>query len=56
MKNKLRILIKEWIVDKAIGTIWRLKSKYGRPNKRKVCGNVNDPDMNGDKLHRLRWW
>ena len=43
-----------FIVDKATGTIWRLKSKYGVPNKRKVCGMVET--MTGDKLYKLRWW
>ena len=43
-----------FIVDKATGTIWRLKSKYGVPNKKKVCGNVNT--ITGEHLDRLRWW
>jgi len=43
-----------FIVDKATGTVWRLKSKYGLPNKRKVCGNVET--ITGNDLYRLRWW
>ena len=43
-----------FIVDKATGTVWRLKSKYGVPNKRKVCGNI--AEITGEKLTRLRWW
>ena len=43
-----------FIVDKETGTVWRLKSKYGVPNKRKVCGNVET--ITGNDLYRLRWW
>ena len=43
-----------FIVDKETGVVWRLKSKYGVPNKRKVCGNI--ADITGEKLYRLRWW
>lgn len=43
-----------FILEKDNGIIYRLKSKYGVPNKRKVCGNI--ATITGGDLDRLRWW
>lgn len=43
-----------FIIEKSNGNVYRLKSKYGVPNKKKLCGHVDT--ITGEDLHRLRWW
>ena len=43
-----------FIVDKTDGNVYRLKSAYGVPNKKKLCGNIET--ITGVDLNRLRWW
>lgn len=43
-----------FIVDKTNGNIYRLKSKYGVPNKKKLVGHIDT--VTGERLYELRWW
>ena len=43
-----------FIIDKTDGSVYRIKSKYGVPNKKKLCGNIGA--ITGSELNRLRWW
>ena len=43
-----------WLVDRATGDVWRIKSKYGVPDKRKRLGHIDT--VTGEELHRHRWW
>jgi hypothetical protein len=43
-----------FMLDKTDGNIYRIKSAYGVPNKRKLAGNIDT--ITGDVLNRLRWW
>lgn len=43
-----------WLVDRATGEVYRIKSAYGVPDKRKCLGHIDT--ITGADLHRLRWW
>lgn len=43
-----------FILDKTDGTIYRLKSKYGVPNKKKIVGHIDT--VTAADLHKYRWW
>ena len=43
-----------FLIDKTDGNVYRIKSKYGVPNKKKLCGHIDT--ITGADLNRLRWW
>lgn len=43
-----------FILDKETELIYRIKSKYGVPNKRKCLGTLGE--VTGEELNRLRWY
>jgi hypothetical protein len=43
-----------YMVDKADGSVYRIKSAYGVPNLKKFVGNINT--VTADKLFQYRWW
>ena len=43
-----------FILDKETGIIYRLKSTYGVPNKKKVVGKLGE--ITGKRLWACRWW
>ena len=42
-----------FILEKETGLVYRLKSKYGVPNKRKIIGHIDM--ITGMDLHKARW-
>ena len=44
-----------FIVDIATQKVYRLKSKYGVPNKKKCLGTIG-VDVGGYQLNQYRWW
>ena len=51
-----------FIVDIATQKVYRLKSKYGTPNKKKCLGTIGGTiqgrtePLTGQALHTYRWW
>jgi hypothetical protein len=43
-----------FVVDQTDGNVYRIKSRYGVPNRKKLVGNIDD--IRGKHLHRNRWW
>lgn len=43
-----------FLVEKETGNVYRLKSAYGVPNKRKCLGHYEE--LTGERLHVHRWW
>jgi hypothetical protein len=43
-----------FLIDKTDGLVYRIKSAYGVPNKKKCLGHINV--VTGDKLNHYRWY
>ena len=43
-----------FILEKSTGDIFRIKSKYGVPNRKKLVGNIEN--ITGVALSRFRWY
>ena len=43
-----------FLVDKTDGCIYRIKSKYGVPNRKKPIGYIDQ--VTGEMLNRWRWY
>ena len=43
-----------WLVDRATGDVYNIKSKYGVPDKSKRLGHIDT--VTGEELHQYRWW
>jgi len=43
-----------FILEKSTGNIFRIKSKYGVPNRKKLVGNIEN--ITGEALSRYRWY
>ena len=43
-----------YLVDRATGDVYRIKSKYGVPDKSKRLGHIDE--ITGQQLHEYRWW
>ena len=43
-----------FILEKSTGDIFRIKSKYGVPNRKKCVGNIET--ITGEQLSHYRWY
>ena len=43
-----------FLLEKATGNIYRIKSKYGVPNRKKLVGHIDT--ITGDDLNKYRWY